>query len=236
MRKPSKGKRRPADRGGTSKPAQLIRDFLRDGITVTVGGVPIQITLGAAQPLSLAAAPRPAAAKKAKAVAAAPKPRRKNRRRRSKRVLAPDMRDIRGFLATRMEGSTLTALAQHFKVKRPLMKRMRRRMLDKQEITLFKGAFFNNKRLRQRRIPSRYEPSRYEPARNEPAVYETPAPAPMDAHQDEHVDQTADASPEQETTAPVAEAAPTVPTAVPDPEPEEPQTPESLPYPERDAA
>lgn len=144
MRKPSKGSnaRRPS-----ATRAQLIQDFLRDGLTVTVGGVPIQITLGAAQP----AVARPAT----KAAAPAAKPR-KARRRKSRRPIAPDPRDIRGYLATRMEGATLTALAAHFKIKRPMMKRLLKRMLDKQDVTLFKGAFFNNKRLRQRRITSKY--------------------------------------------------------------------------------
>lgn len=144
MRKPSKGNN--ARRPDASR-AQLIQDFLRDGLTVTVGGVPIQITLGEAQP----AVTRPAT----KAAAPPPKPR-KARRRKSRRPIAPDPRDIRGYLATRMEGATLTALAAHFKIKRPVMKRLLKRMLDKQDVTLFKGAFFNNKRLRQRRITSKY--------------------------------------------------------------------------------
>lgn len=222
---------RKALQHGKSRPAKLITELLAGGITVTVGGVPIRITLGEAHE---EAAARPVATRtKAKTKAAAePKPRRKMRRRKNRRPEAPDTRDIRGYLATQMEGSTLTALAAHFKVKRPMMKRMLKRMLDKQEVTLFKGSFFNNKRLRQRRVPSRYDDS-------------IPASVPAG---DNQMESFMESRPEADTVAPeapsaqaapveapraetTAEATPTAPTAVPDPEPEEPQSPESLPYP-----
>lgn len=229
-----------ASNQGTSS-AKLIKEFLRDGITVTVGGVPIMITLGHAKP-QVSARPADAKAAKgaAKVAAQAPK-RRKLRRRKSKRPAAPDPRDIRGFLATQMEGSTLTALAQHFKVKRPLMKRMLHRMIAKKEITLFKGAFFNNKRLRQRRIPSRY-------AEAPPTLGTPQTRGAVQAHLEDRMEvpevvpvvEAAPVEPPPEpepAPEPIAEAQPiTQPVAVPDPEPEEPQTPESLPYPERNAA
>ena len=210
---------------GSSQPAQLIREFLRGGLTVTVGGVPILITVGE----GAAPAVRPARAgsdrlartrdRLAQTRAVAPKPRRKSRRRKSKRLLAPDPRDIRGHLATQMEGATLTALAQHFHVKRPLMKRMLKRMQDRKEITLFKGAFFNNKRLRQRRVASKY---------SETSTAAPELPKVMDAAEPDSRPELA----ELEPAAPVAQHEPVA--SVPDPEPEE--EPEATDYPHRNAA
>lgn len=213
---------------GSHESAKLIKDFLRGGLTVTVGGVPILITVG-----TEAATHAPARTAARKAAAVAPKPRRKTRRRRSRTVTAPDPRDIRGFLATQMEGSTLTALASHFHVKRPLMKRMLKRMLDKKEITLFKGAFFNSKRLRQRRIESKW--SAQAEAALRAATHPEAVATPVVPLAETVEAPTPTPEPEPPPMQPVAEAQPepTRPTAVPDPEPEDV---EPLEYPERNAA
>jgi hypothetical protein len=211
--------------------SKLISDFLGGGLTVTVGGVPIFITLGEA--------PARKGKRPVERAAAAPKVRRKVRRRKSRRAPLPDPRDIRGYLATQMEGATLTGLALHFKVKRPQMKKMLARLLAKKEITLFKGAYFNNKRLRQRRIATPYEATLPARPMAQPVVDDAPVAAQAFETPVEAVAPLApvEAAPEPEpapAAEPVVEAQPTGPTAVPDPEPEEHA--DELHYPEKNAA
>ena len=236
MTKRNKGtSHQDTSRQARSQSSRLIRDFLRGGLTITIGDLPIQVTVGRRAASETPARPsaRPASA------VSAPKPRRKLRRRKSRKVLAPDPRDIRGYLATQMEGATLTGLAQHFQVKRPLMKRMLARLVEKKEVTLFKGAFFNNKRLRQRRISSKWSEPVVAATSPVDAAPEAFAEEALEVGAPEVVQPEAIAEPVAEPVAEVAETAevtpaPTAPTAVPDPDPEE--HPEPLTYPERNAA
>jgi hypothetical protein len=183
MKKPKPGAK------ATIVSARWIKELLQGGITVTIGGVPIQICLGpvaaAAGAAVAAAGAKPsvagarARARRAGRAAAGPAPRRPRRirRRRSRRVILPDGRDVRGFLATRTEGGTLSAVASQFKVKRPLMKKLLTRLLARKEIVLFKGAFYNNKRLRQRRLATKMFATPGIPAPAAAAAERPPPPA-----------------------------------------------------------
>ncbi|MBI4859753.1 MAG: hypothetical protein HY815_05755 [Candidatus Riflebacteria bacterium] len=133
-------------------PVREFRHLLKRGVVVTIGKTPCFVALGEEAPC-WAAGPPTEDVRPPPAVSSSRRPR--PSRRRPARSALPDPRELRGFLAARTEGATLTALTQHFGVKRPLLKRLLARLLAHREIVLFRGAFYNNRRLRQRRLKPR---------------------------------------------------------------------------------
>ena len=83
------------------------------------------------------------------------RPRKARRRRQaSAREKMPDSRELREFLANHPKGGTLTMLAREFNVKRATIGRLLDKLIRKEEVVIFRGAYYNNRRLRRRRAGS----------------------------------------------------------------------------------
>ena len=74
------------------------------------------------------------------------------RRSRPSRERIPDGRSVREFLAKSSDGATLTTLSREFGVRRTTMTRLLARLLKKGEVEIYKGSYYNNRRLRRRRL------------------------------------------------------------------------------------
>lgn len=102
---------------------------------------------------------------------------RSRRRARPSRERIPDGRAVREFLSKSSDGATLTVLSREFSVRRTTMTRLLARLLKKGEVEIYKGSYYNNRRLRRRRLPFTPPPVAAGPIPGGAMRPSTPAPA-----------------------------------------------------------